>query len=91
MTKITKLADLNMYIFDYYLGGSSASGWNGDYYECSRLEGLKIFSERGCLVAVLVSEGLLPDVEAAKGISDKDLEMVLLDNDIYVAFMDGEF
>lgn len=90
MSEKKTLEDLNIYAFTYYLGASSSDGWVGDFYECERLEGKRFFTERACFIAVLEKEGIL-NKNLAKHCVDSVLEQELLENDVYVAFLDGGF
>ena len=47
-------------------------------------------SERACFIAVLEDEGLLTDRDLAYTITLTSLEQILIENNIYVKFIDGE-
>ena len=82
---------LKTYKFDFYVA-TYEPGWEMyHYYSYDLAVSVKqpLCSERDCFLAVLNQEGLLPD-----GIDDTlttdSLEQILLSQNIYVQFNDGE-
>ena len=83
---------LKEYTFDFY-AQTFEPGWEDYEYFSSDLDTpvrQPLFNERECFVAVLRQEGLLPEDFDATIFSTDSLEQILLENQIYVKFHDGE-
>lgn len=83
--------DIKNYVFYFYVN-SYIPGWDDWEYICKEVAvGVRqpFFSERECFVAVLQQEGLL-DCEIEDKMTVDFLEQLLLSNNIYVQFKDGE-
>ena len=66
---------------------SDLPGYEMDYYSCDDFEGTWI-TPRGCMVAVLCNLFGYSEEDFVEA-SEYTLEMMLLDNDIYVCFEDS--
>ncbi|MCK9530465.1 MAG: hypothetical protein M0R77_07880 [Gammaproteobacteria bacterium] len=83
---------MKTYTFELYSSGLSPEWDEYEYFskDISVCHRQPMYSERACFIAVLEDEGLLTDRDLAYTITLTSLEQILIENNIYVKFIDGE-
>lgn len=80
------------YVFHFYVNEYDLE-WNDyEYYssDISSMGSQPFFSERECLIATLIEEGLLTEENNVGIMTTTFLEQMLINNHVYVQFKDGE-
>ena len=86
------MENIKTHTFEFYSTGNPPEWWSYEYFPDDLSVGIKqpFTSERSCMERVLVEEGLL-DEDTCRILTMHDLERTLLDNKIYVKFVEGEY
>lgn len=82
---------LKKVVFEYYFTEMPLEWDEYEYFsnDLSVSVNMPLFSQRACLLNTVVDFGITDEATAAS-LTDYDLERLLLDNNIYVEFVDGD-
>lgn len=84
--------NIKTYTFEFYSQSFDLEWQDYEYFsdDISAHHRQPLFDERHCLSVVLMEEGLLTDSDLGNTMTTTSIEKILLDNNIYVKFIEGE-
>lgn len=85
------MTDIKTYTFEFYPTGNPPGWWDYEFTsdDLSLASNKSFFNERDCFEAVILEENLA-DEDTCRIMTVYELERLLLDNLIYVKFIEGD-